>query len=42
MVRHLDLRDGQGRTLGIDATFTGFSLEECDAIEARLRQALGG
>jgi ATP-dependent Clp protease ATP-binding subunit ClpC len=38
--RHLVLTDGQGRTIGIEASFSGYSEEECDAVEALLKQTL--
>ena len=38
--RHLVLTDGQRRTIRIDASFSGYSEEECDAVEALLKQAL--
>ena len=38
--RHLVLTDARGRTIGIDASFSGYSDEECDAVEALLRQTL--
>jgi ATP-dependent Clp protease ATP-binding subunit ClpC len=38
--RHFVLTDERGRTIRIDASFSGYSGEECDAVEARLRQTL--